>query len=227
MARRDRERGRHLRDIRKSLGENQGDFGKRFGKTGPAVSNYETGRLPEDKMLKAIYDMGFSIDWLISGEGRMRRGTGESEDVCSSLLEGVGDGLMIVQDGIYKFVNRALERITGYAVDELIGHHAGLHAIPEERARIGRLFAMFAQGNALPEHDVFTIQCKDGTVKNVKICYSTVHYGGKPAILGIVRDTIAERQGKSEFGDLDVSLTRQERKLVRVLKVLLLEMLKE
>jgi transcriptional regulator with XRE-family HTH domain len=127
MATLDRARGRRFRQIRKSLGMNQREFGDRFGKTGPAVSNYESDRLPEDKILKKIYDMGFSIDWLISGEGQMRRGAGESEEMCSSLLGGTKEGLVLAQDGVHKFVDKALEQITGYPAEERIGHEAGLH----------------------------------------------------------------------------------------------------
>ena len=73
MATLDYERGKRLRLIRKSFGETQAEFGARFDKTGPAVSNYERGRLPEDEILKALFQMGFSIDWLLSGEGSMHR----------------------------------------------------------------------------------------------------------------------------------------------------------
>jgi transcriptional regulator with XRE-family HTH domain len=73
MATLDNERGKRLRLIRKSFGETQAEFGSRFAKTGPAVSNYERGRLPEDEILKALFQMGFSIDWLLSGEGSMHR----------------------------------------------------------------------------------------------------------------------------------------------------------
>ena len=157
----------------------------------------------------------------------MRRGAAESEEMYSTLTEGVGDGLMIVQTGVYKFVNKALEQIIGYPAEELLGHQVGYHVIPEERERIRRVFNVFADGKILPEHDIFTIQCKDGTVKNVKTCYATVQYGGKPAILAIVRDMSEERQTKSDSGDMGVSLNREERKLVRVLKVVLEEMLRE
>ncbi|UCE18052.1 MAG: PAS domain S-box protein [Gemmatimonadota bacterium] len=227
MAARDRDRGQRLRQIRKSLGMNQREFGDRFGKTGPAVSNYELGRLPEDKILKKIYDMGFSIDWLISGEGQMRRGTGESEKMCSTILEGTKEGLVIVQDGLYKFVNKAMEQITGYPAEELIGYEAGLHAIPEEREHIKRIYDTFDHTGILPDHDIFTVLCKDGTEKNVKVCYATVHYGGKPTILALVRDMTDRHRLKSELSDVGVSLNREERKLVRILKVLLEEMVQD
>jgi hypothetical protein len=77
------------------------------------------------------------------------------------------------------------------------------------------------------QDSIFTVLCKDGTEKNVKVCYATVHYGGKPAILAIVRDTTGKQRMKSEFGDVGVSLNREERKLVRVLKVLLEEIVKD
>lgn len=229
MATMDRDRGQRLRLIRKNIGESQTEFGVRFGKTGPAISNYERGRLPEDEILKNLYEMGYSIDWLLSGEGQMRRDDRECkqpEELCTALFEGLGDGLLIVQDGVYKFVNKAFERITGYPAAELVGRPAGNHAAPDEKERIRRIHERYTFSGQLPEHDRFSFLCKDGSRKDVKACYASIQYGGKPAILTIVREDFNVRLTRANIGDIDSSLNQDEQKLVRVLKALLAEMVK-
>ena len=59
--------------IRKSLSESQAQFGQRFERSASAISLYEKGRLPDDIVLTKLSEMGFSIDWLLTGQGDMKR----------------------------------------------------------------------------------------------------------------------------------------------------------
>ena len=70
--------GNRLRDIRNYLGENQTIFGARFGLKRHDIANYERGRadLPSSVM-GGLDRLGFSITWLLTGEGGMFR-TGKS-----------------------------------------------------------------------------------------------------------------------------------------------------
>ena len=228
MATMDGERGKRLRSIRKHLGDKQAQFGERFGITGSAVSLYEKGRLPEDEILKELYKLGYSIDWLISGEGHMRLyedGSGQSEELLKTALNHFEDGVTIVQDGEHKFANKSLQRIMGYTNEDFIGGNYDAHAVPEEKERIKRIYQRYMAGEELPEQDVLTIRAKDGVIKDVKVYYTSVQYGGKPAILGIVRNS---QRGQTKRGsdDIDSSLTREERMFVRVFKALMKEMVK-
>lgn len=63
--------GKRLRQVRRELGLNQTEMGKLLHKKQRAVSYYEQGRLPDQKALKILYSLGFSIDWLLTGEGKM------------------------------------------------------------------------------------------------------------------------------------------------------------
>jgi PAS domain S-box-containing protein len=229
MATMDSERGKRLRLIRKTLGENQIEFGSRFDKTGPAISNYERGRLPEDEILKNLYEMGFSIDWLLSGEGYMHRRMNTlclQDEVYGSVLESFADGVTIVQDGVHKYVNSAMEHIMECSKDELIGRSVESHVLPSEKARIGDMYKKNIDGEVLPDHDIFTIRIGNGKTKDIKTSFASIQFRGKPAILTIVRE-IGQGSDKTDFPDRDLSLQSQERKLVRILKVLLSEMVRE
>ena len=100
----------------------------------------------------ALFEGYFSIDWLISGEGEMKRDARASEkldSVCAAFLEGFGDGMMIVQDGVRVFCNRAMERITGYSLSDLEGEEVGLYATPEDRIRIKHIVERFSTGTVI------------------------------------------------------------------------------
>lgn len=58
-----------IREIRKRLGLNQEEFGKLLGVQKPTISRYESGRVPDEDMLKKIANAGnTTIDWLLRGD---------------------------------------------------------------------------------------------------------------------------------------------------------------
>lgn len=64
-----------LREIRASLGESQKGMAKRVGLGENGWQTLEReNRAPKGEILAMLVELGFSADWLISGEGRMRRG---------------------------------------------------------------------------------------------------------------------------------------------------------
>ena len=235
MADKDTERGRRLRRIRRSLDETQAEFGARFGKTGPAVSYYEIGEMPHMAVLRGLHEMGYSLEWLLMGEGHMRRhGQMDTEggEIVSTLKESEEDGIGIVQDGILTFANRAMGRLTRHRVEELVGHSFLSLIVPRDGAPTIRQYEECLRGNMPPDDRMFAIRCKDGTVKDVTLSFGSVRYGGRPAVLAVVRDTADRRAARSDwygrgFGEFTAPLTGEERKLVKILKGLLEEVVKE
>ena len=56
--------------IRKIRGEStQGEFAGRLGVQAPTISRYESGRIPDEEMLRKIADFGkTTIEWLLRGD---------------------------------------------------------------------------------------------------------------------------------------------------------------
>lgn len=230
MATLDRERGERLVQIRKSLGENQVEFGMRFGKTGPAVCNYEKGRLPEDEILKKLCEMGYSLDWLLTGEGQMYRGmsaSGKPDEHFAALLNKFEDGVTIIQDGEHKFLNKALQQSMGYTNEDLADKTYDAHPVPMEKERVKQIYQAYMMNGGVPDQGTFPIRCKDGTVKDVRAAFTTIQYGGKPAILAIVRDNSNYMGMKGGFDAYGAAQTDGERKLARVLTTVLKELVRE
>lgn len=62
-----------IKELRKSLGLTQAEFGKRIGVAGNTVTNYEAGlRTPKDSVLLMMSrEFNVDIDWLKTGRGDM------------------------------------------------------------------------------------------------------------------------------------------------------------
>jgi len=117
----------------------------------------------------------------------------ESETKYSTLIEKARDGVMVVQDGVYKFVNEYMATMTGYTVRELIDKPF-MDLVPaEQRDLVSQRIRMRLAGKEVSPSYETKIQGKDGTVKDVDISAGLIQYQGKPAIIKIVRD-ITERK---------------------------------
>lgn len=64
---------KRIRELRKAIGLNQTEFGKRIGVKQSAITGYETGiRTPLDSVILSICrEFGVSEEWLRTGNGEM------------------------------------------------------------------------------------------------------------------------------------------------------------
>ena len=115
----------------------------------------------------------------------------------------------------------------GYTNEDVSEGTYDAHPMPVEKGRIRRFYQEYMTNGGTPEHSKFTIRCKDGTMKNVRASFATIQYGGKPAILALVRDGLNPREAKTDFDALDAPQTNAERKVARVLTALLKELVRE
>ncbi len=121
----------------------------------------------------------------------------ESEEKYLTLLEHEKDGVLIVQDGVFKFVNRGAADITGYSKEDLIGMPFLNVVAPEDQAFAAKRHQLRMAGSEDPQMYQLKIKCKNGTIKYMEINPNIIQFDGKPAVLGTARD-ITERKKMAE-----------------------------
>jgi len=103
------------------------------------------------------------------------------------VLDQATDGVAILQDRLVKFVNRALERILGYDLEEIAGMPFVELAAPGSRDAQAKNYDLRMRGEPFPGSYVATALCKGGQEKDVMIASGgLVQYGGRPALLAFV-----------------------------------------
>ncbi len=129
----------------------------------------------------------------------MERELRESEEKYSALVEAAKDGVVILQDQIYKFANREMANIIGYSVEELIGMNVIDTVAPEFRQLIAERYKSRMEGGHISSTYGFKVLCKGGEKKDVELSASLIQYKGKPASMGIVRDVTERKKSEEEL----------------------------
>ncbi len=129
------------------------------------------------------------------GIGRDITDRRRAEEAYRTLVDHSLQGLVVIQDERIVFANRAMSRISGYTVEEILAkspeevwdfvHH-------EDRQRVVDNHHARLDGEPLPENYEFQIVRKDGTVRWVELHACRIEYRGRPAIHAACAD-VTER----------------------------------
>jgi PAS domain S-box-containing protein len=122
-----------------------------------------------------------------------------AEEAYRSLVDHSLQGLAIFQDGCIVFANRAMAKITGYTVEEMLASsfekvQAFVH--PDDREIVWDRHRRRLQGELLPEQYELRGIRKDGSIRWLAIDASTVVYQGRPAIQAAYVDITERKMAK-------------------------------
>jgi len=135
----------------------------------------------------------------ITQRKQMEKTLRESEEKYSDLIEKARDGIVIVQDEIYQFANKAAVKIIGCATSKLVGNSYLDMLAPESRDLISQRYNLCLAGKKVPHCYETKIKCKDGTIKDTDVSISRIQYNGRPAIMAIIRDNTKRKKIESEL----------------------------
>jgi PAS domain S-box-containing protein len=116
-----------------------------------------------------------------------------SEKKYSTLVEKGNDGVIIIQDGLLKFVNSKLVEMTGFSSEESLRKPFIDFVSPAYLSLVAATYKKRLAGEATPDKYEIEILAKDGRSIPVEISASIIEYEGKPADMAIIRD-ITERK---------------------------------
>ncbi len=113
-------------------------------------------------------------------------------------------------DGRFLEVNRAFERLSGYARDEAIGHiprEIGFYADPDDRRRI--VDRMESQGQA--QNIEINLKSKSGQVVVGLLSAIPITLKGEPCILSIINDITERKRAEEEKNRLESQLVQAQK----------------
>lgn len=110
-----------------------------------------------------------------------------------NLIESIQEGLYVIQDQRFVFLNDSIVNLVGYNVQELINHNFIEIISPEHRAKAIDIHLRRIKGEPVEADLEIALLHKDGKTRIPVIVSSTLtEFDGKPAVVGTAKD-ISER----------------------------------
>ncbi|MDI6698880.1 MAG: PAS domain S-box protein [Candidatus Saccharicenans sp.] len=126
-----------------------------------------------------------SFQRLYEAEARAR----ETEQLFQVLSDSAMTGVYLIQDGVFKYVNRALADMFGYETGELIGKLGNLDLThPDDRPKVREYNRRRLNGEVSSLRFEFRGVRKDGSSFYCEAHGSTIEYKGRKAIIGTLID---------------------------------------
>lgn len=136
-----------------------------------------------------------------------------SEEHYRQVVNNVGEGMIVIQDGKFIFANPALFQLLAYREEEILGREFLPFVYPEDRDLIQNNYMRRLQGEPAPPRTDFRVLHKSGKPMWVQISTTMVDWNGQPATLTFMSD-ISERK-QAEDDTRSALATQQELNDVR------------
>jgi PAS domain S-box-containing protein len=123
----------------------------------------------------------------------------EMQFIIYSYVEKIKEGVVLIQDEIIVWANRAACNMLGYKLEEVINKSAVEMAHPKYRDQLSARYAMVQAGDEIPSGVLWPFITKTREVKYVKPFSSRVMYMGRPAIMAFFYDVTEDKKVQEEL----------------------------
>jgi PAS domain S-box-containing protein len=134
----------------------------------------------------------------------------EQREKYSTLVEQSSDGVVVVQDGEYVFVNERFAEITGYDRESLVGRPFDGVFTSEYRDLVRERYRRRVAGESPPSQYDVEIETADGEVRTLSLAVSSVDHGGEPATMGTFRDVTDRKRRERAVRALQSATDRMQ-----------------
>ena len=135
----------------------------------------------------------------------------ESEEQYRSLINNIQDGVFLIYNKKFEFVNDAFARMIGYTVEELKGIQFGRIVSPQDREIMMSRYNRRQQGEDVPAEYEFRMVHKNGTEVLVNMHAGIFNYRDGIASIGTLKDITGRKRAEQEKRELEEKLARSEK----------------
>ncbi|MHB1357877.1 MAG: PAS domain S-box protein [Anaerolineae bacterium] len=119
----------------------------------------------------------------------------QSEEKYHLLIDNASESIIVVQDGLLKFVNpMTLNLLGGYAQQQLINEPFTIIIHPDDRSMVVENYRRRMANEAVPPRYTFRVVTRDGAVKWVEINAALIEWQGKSASLNFLTDITVRKR---------------------------------
>jgi len=118
----------------------------------------------------------------------------ESEEKYRSIVEESQFGVYIIQDELFRFVNKRFCEIHGYTIDEIVDKLGPKDfLLPEDFSMVKESMRKRYEGEIKNVELYYRIRHKSGELRQIRAVGGFIYYKGRPAITGTILDITKEK----------------------------------
>ncbi len=136
----------------------------------------------------------------------------QSEEKYRMLIENIQEGVFIIQDTKFQYVNEAFARTSGYKAGEITGRNFKDLVAPEDFEMVADRYSRRQAGESVPDEYEFHVMRKDGTRIVVNMNVGLVTYRGRVASMGILKDITGRKQVEEALKEATVKAEEEKNK---------------
>jgi PAS domain S-box-containing protein len=133
----------------------------------------------------------------------------ESEEKYRTLVENAKDGIVIIQDQHFVYVNPSLMAMSESSREELVGTPFVRHVAEEEVAKLTHMYEKRMRGLESASMYETVFKTKTGLRIHAEVNAALITYRGRPADLVIIRNINERKKAEAEIRKLNESLERR------------------
>jgi PAS domain S-box-containing protein len=124
------------------------------------------------------------------------------EDLYRTLANSSQAGVYILQDGKFQFANPHIQEYAGYTEEEMLGMDSLSLIHPVDRAPARKNAVRMLKGQRFSPYE-FRIITSDGRTKWILESVTSIHYGGRPAVLGNSMNITEQKEARNRLEELE------------------------
>ena len=144
----------------------------------------------------------------ITERKRRERAIEEERQKYSTLVEQSTDGVVVVRDHEYVFVNEQFAELTGYDEEELLGTSFERVFTPDCQELVTERYRKRIDGESPPDTYDLTVEQPDGTRLTLETSVSRIRHEGEAATMATLRDVTERRERERAVEQLQSATER-------------------
>ncbi|MDY6865713.1 MAG: PAS domain S-box protein, partial [Halobacteriota archaeon] len=159
---------------------------------------------------------GFIMD--ITQQKKAEDALQSSEDKYRNLIERSNDGIVIVQNDLFKFVNNRMAQIFGYEMSEMLNTDFSRYISPDfEEIEVEGYEEGVMKRTSNVQYETRAVR-SDGEILTVLVNVGPIEYEGKPADFIFIRDITARKKAEEELKIYRSSLEEKTKQLEKLIE---------
>ena len=138
--------------------------------------------------------VGISKD--ISDRKKAQEALLRSENRYRTVIENAGEGIVVVQDGMLRFINSQQTSVAGRSQEESMSRPFIEFVHPDDRQRVAEFHTARLRGEHVPSVYEFRIIDKNGRTKWLENNGVLIEWNGRPASLNFLRDITTRKNAE-------------------------------